>query len=99
MIFQVSYHLQTNSQNYIKTLLYNTTFFSVSYEGRTLFQGRQLYNTEGNNELQIRLYNPSEAPLNITLIVIIFIIAILVLTILLFLFKIRFKTFSGYYIE
>jgi cell division protein FtsL len=93
MTLQVTYHLPTNSQNYIKTLLYNTTIFSVTYENRNLFQGTQLYNSEGNNELQIRLYNPTEAPLNITMIVIIFVVAIIVLAILLlFLKKQRSKT-------
>lgn len=84
---QVTYHLPTNSQNYIKTLLYNTTVFSVTYEDNNLFRGTQLYSTKGNNELQIRLYNPSEAPLNITMIVIIFMIAILILGMLLLLLK------------
>jgi hypothetical protein len=93
MTLQVTYNLPTNSENYIKTLLYNTTIFSVTYEDRNLFQGKQLYSFEGNNELQIRLYNPTEAPLNITMIVLIFLVVIIVLAILLlFLKKQRSKT-------
>ena len=93
MTLQVTYNLPTNSENYIKTLLYNTTIFSITYEDRNLFQGKQLYSFEGNNELQIRLYNPTEAPLNISMIVLIFVVAIIVLAILLlFLKKQRSKT-------
>ena len=87
MTLQVTYHLPTNTQNYLKTLLYNTTIFSVTYQDRNLFQGIQLYSAGENNELQIRLYNPTEAPLNITTIVIIFVVVIIVLAILLLLLK------------
>ena len=87
MTLQVTYHLPTNTQNYLKTLLYNTTIFSVTYQDRNLFQGTKLYSSGENNELQIRLYNPTEAPLNITTIVIIFAVAIVILAILLLLLK------------
>jgi hypothetical protein len=88
MTLQVTYHLPTNTQTFIKTLLYNTTFFSVTYEDRDLFQGEHLlYGSEATNTIQIRLYNPTEAPLNITIILIIFVVAIIVLTVLLFLLK------------
>jgi len=87
MTLQMTYHLPTNTQNYIKTLLYNTTIISITYEERNLFQGKQLYSPKGNNEIQIRLYNPTEAPLNITMIVVIFVVAILVLAMLLLLLK------------
>ena len=85
---QVTYHLPANAQNFIKTLLYNTTSFSVTYENHDLFQGEHLlYDSEASNTIQIRLYNPTEAPLNITMILIIFVFAIIVLTVLLFLLK------------
>ena len=94
MTLQVTYHLPTNTQIFIKTLLYDTTSFSVTYENRDLFQGEHLlYGSEASNTIQIRLYNPTEAPLNITMIVIIFAVAIIVLTLLLFLLtKQRSKT-------
>jgi hypothetical protein len=86
MTLQVTYHLPTNTQIFIKTLLYNTTSFSVTYENRDLFKGEHLiYSSEASNTIQIRLYNPTEAPLNITMIVIILAVAIIILTILLFL--------------
>jgi hypothetical protein len=85
---QVTYHLPANAQNFIKTLLYNTTSFSVTYENHDLFQGEHLlYDSEASNTIQIRLYNPTEAPLNFTMILIIFVFAIIVLTVLLFLLK------------
>jgi hypothetical protein len=88
MTLQMTYYLPTNTQIFIKTLLYDTTFFSVTYENRDLFQGEHLlYGSEVNNAIQIRLYNPSEAPLNITMIVIIFVVAVIVLAVLLLLLK------------
>jgi hypothetical protein len=87
MTFQLTYYLPTNTQYFIKTLKYNTTEFSVSYENRDLFLGTQLYSSQGNNEIQIRLYNPTEAPLNITTIVIIFVVVIIILAVLLLLLK------------
>ena len=94
MTLQVTYHLPTNTQIFIKTLLYDTTSFSLTYENRDLFQGEHLlYSSEASNTIQIRLYNPTEAPLNITMIVIIFAVAIIILTVLLFLLtKQRSKT-------
>lgn len=87
MKFKTSYTLPTNTQYFIKTLKYNTTKLSITYEDRDLFLGTQMASNEANNQIQIRLYNPSEAPLNITTIVIIFIIVIIFLTILLLFLK------------
>jgi hypothetical protein len=88
----LTYYLPATEQNFIKTLLYNTTSFSVTYkEGETprnLFQGEHLlYVPDTNMAIQIRLYNPTESPLNITLLVIAFLIVIIVLALLLLLFK------------
>jgi len=88
MNLQVTYYLPTNTQNFIKTLLYDTTFFSVTYQNHDLFQGEHmLYDSEANNAIKIRLYNPTEAPLNITTIVIIFVVVIILLALLLLLLK------------
>jgi hypothetical protein len=88
MTLQLTYHLPSSAQNYIQTLLYNTTFFSVTYENRDLFQGEHiLYGSDANNAIQILLYKPTEAPLNITMIIIVFLIVIIVLAMLLLLLK------------
>lgn len=85
---QVTYVLPTNEQDFVKTLLYDSTFFSVTYEDRDLFKGEHLlYGSDVNNAIRIRLYQPTEAPLNITMIIIVFIIVILVLAALLLLLK------------
>jgi len=85
---QVTYYLASNEQNFIKTLLYDTTLLSVTYEDQSLFQGEHLlYGSDVNNAIQIRLYKPTEAPLNITVIVIVFVVVIIVLAVLLFLLK------------
>lgn len=88
----LTYFLPTNEQNFVKTLLYDTISFSVTYkEGNNewnLFQGEHLlYGSDVNNAMQIRLYKPTEAPLNITIIVIVFVIVIVVLALLLLLLK------------
>jgi hypothetical protein len=88
MTLQLTYHLPSSAQNYIQTLLYDTTFFSVTYEKQNLFQGEHLlYGSDANNAIQIRLYNPTEAPLSITMIIIIFMAVIIVLAALLLLLK------------
>ncbi|MBN1860049.1 MAG: hypothetical protein JW840_01155 [Candidatus Thermoplasmatota archaeon] len=88
MTLQVTYYLPTTEQNFVKTLLYDTTLFSVTYEDRDLFKGEHLlYGSDVNNAIWIRLYQPTEAPLNITMIIIVFSIVIIVLAALLFLLK------------
>jgi len=88
MNLQVTYHLPSTSQSFIQTLLYNTTLFTVTYTDRNLFQGEHLlYSPDMNNAILIRLYNPTEAPLNITMIIIVFVIVIVVLAVLLLLLK------------
>ncbi|MCX6670554.1 MAG: hypothetical protein NTX92_01365 [Euryarchaeota archaeon] len=88
LTLQVTYYLPNNAQNFVKTVLYNTTIFTASYENRDLFHGEHLfYASDMNNEIQIRLYNPTEAPLNITMIIIVFLVVIIVLALLLLLLK------------
>jgi hypothetical protein len=88
LTFQLSYFLPTTEQNFVKTLLYDTTLFSVTYEDRDLFRGEHLlYGSDVNNAMQIRLYKPTEAPLNITILVIVFVVVIIVLALLLLLLK------------
>jgi hypothetical protein len=88
LTIQVTYYLPTNEQYFEKTLLYDTTFFSVTYGDRDLFKGEYLiYGSDVNNAIRIRLYQPSEAPLSITMIIIVFVVVIIVLAALLFLLK------------
>jgi hypothetical protein len=84
----LTYFLPTTELNFVKTLLYDTTLFSVTYEDRDLFHGEHLlYGSDVNNAMQIRLYKPTEAPLNITVLVIVFLVVIVMLALLLFLLK------------
>ncbi len=88
MTLQMTYHLPNSAQNFIQTLLYDTSFFSVTYKNQGLFQGEHLlYGSDANNAIQIRLYNPTEAPLNITMIIIVFMVVVIVLAVLLLLLK------------
>jgi hypothetical protein len=88
LTLQVTYSLLTSEQNFVKTLLYETTLFSVTYEDHDLFKGEHLlYGSDVNNAIWIRLYQPTEAPLNITVIIIVFAVVIFVLATLLFLLK------------
>jgi len=83
-----TYYLPTDEQYFVKTLLYDTTSFSVTYETRDLFTGEHLlYGSEVNNAIRIRLYQPTEAPLSITMIIIVFVVVLIVLAALLFLLK------------
>ncbi len=98
LTIQLTYILPTTEQNFIKTLLYDTTSLSVTYEEGdnewNLFQGEHLlYGADVNNALQIRLTKPTEAPLNITMIVLVFLVVIIILaSMLLILRKQRMKT-------
>jgi len=88
LTLQVTYALPTNVQNFVKTVQYNTTVLTLSYENREIFRGENLiYDADMNNEIQVRLYNPTEAPLNITMIIIVFLVVIIVLALLLLLLK------------
>jgi hypothetical protein len=87
-MFHLTYYLPTNTQIFVKTLLYDTTSFSVTYEDQNIFQGEHLlYGSDVNNALQIRLYAPTEAPLNITVIVLVFVVVIVVLALLFLILK------------
>lgn len=92
LTIQLTYYLPTTEQNFIKTLIYDTTILTITYKQGdtqwTLFQGEHLLSDpDSNNALQVRLYKPTEAPLNITMLVIVFLIVIIALTLLLLLLK------------
>jgi hypothetical protein len=92
LTIELTYFLPITEQYFVQTLLYDTTSLSVIYkDGNTalnLFQGKHLlYKSDMSNDLQIRLYKPTEAPLNITIIVMVFVIVIIILALLLMLLK------------
>ncbi len=101
LTIELTFFLPTTEQYYIQTLLYDTASLSVVYKDGntelTLFQGEHLlYGSDVNNALQIRLYKPTEAPLNITTLLIVFLIVIVILaSLLLLLRKQRAKTKKG----
>lgn len=97
----LTYFLSTTEQYFVQTLLYNTGSLSVVYKDETteltLFQAEHLtYNPEESNTLQIRLNKPTEAPLNISILVIVFLVVLVVLaSLLLLLRKQRSKSKKG----
>jgi hypothetical protein len=101
LTIELTFFLPNTEQYFIQTLLYDTQSLSVVYKDGntelTLFQGEHLlYGSDVNNALQVRLYKPTEAPLNITTIIIIFLVVIIILaSLLLLLRKQRTKTKKG----
>lgn len=77
---KLSYGLPTNTNRFIKDLLYNTSQATVSYNTQTLFSGK---NFAKSNELVVQLYNPSEAPMGITTLVLVFLVVVIIITMLL----------------
>jgi hypothetical protein len=85
---QVTYTLPSAAETFEQTLLYDTTLFTVTYAGQTLFQGENLLSSaESTNSLQVRLFKPTEAPLSLTVLIIIFVIVVAALGILLLLLR------------
>ncbi len=87
----LTYYLPTTEQYFIQTLSYETIALSVIYRDGTtdltLFQGEHLMSGSENNALQVRLYKPTEAPLNISILVIVFLVVLIVLASLLLLLR------------
>jgi hypothetical protein len=97
MTLELTYFLSTTEQNFVQNLLYDTTLFTVIYkDGDTelnLFQGEHLLANSETNKLLVRLYRPTEAPLNITVLIIVFVVVLIVIaSLLFFLRKQRTKT-------
>lgn len=76
----ISYGLPTNTNRFVKDLLYNTSQVTVTYNSQTLFSGT---NFAKSNELVVQIYNPTEAPLGITTLVIVFLLVVIIITLLL----------------
>ncbi|HVQ00710.1 MAG TPA: hypothetical protein VMT57_04275 [Candidatus Thermoplasmatota archaeon] len=84
----VTYDLDSSAQIFEQALLYDTTLYTVTYNGQTLYQGEHLIaRTDGTSTLQVRLFKPTETPLSMTVIIILFVLVVAVLGILLFLLQ------------
>ena len=75
----VSYTLEKNTEEFTKTLTYDTTSISVKFNNENIFSGE---NMESGNSFTVKLYTPTEAPLSwyIVAVVLLLIILVLVLT-------------------
>lgn len=84
---RLTYVLDTDTENFEKTISYDTTFLSVTYEGDELYRGEHLvWDSEGNS-IQILLYRPAEPILSAVYIIIIFFIVVVLFTITLLLLR------------
>ena len=90
---RLTYTLPTDTENFEKTLLYDTTFLSVTFNERELYHGENLlYNSESSNSLWLILYRPTEAPLSMLYVgAILLLLIILIASTLLLLRKQRSK--------
>ncbi len=78
VVAEVSYVLSTQSDNYFeKKVLYDTTFLSVS------FNDKELYRTDtvlpADSSVRLLLYRPSEAPLDLNIIIAIFVLVVILI--------------------
>ena len=74
--FRVTYTLPTGAENFEKTLQYDTTYLSITYEDNTLYQVQE---AQSESSFSLQLYRPTEAPLTISYIVIIFILVVILI--------------------
>ncbi|MFH1101281.1 MAG: hypothetical protein V1726_04520 [Methanobacteriota archaeon] len=90
MTLRVTYTLPKTSEVYQKTTSYDTTSFIVLFNKKELFRSGSL---AAGSSLQVLLYQPSEAPVNMTYLLILLVLVILLITVaLLFLGRHRKKT-------
>jgi hypothetical protein len=88
IVLQLSYFLPTNTETFQKTILYDTTYLSVEFNDRTIYQGENLlFNENIKNSLFLTLYRPTEAPFNLTTLIIIFSLVVIVILIMLILVR------------
>lgn len=81
---KVTYGLPTNTENFEKTISYDTTSLSVVFNDEPLYQTT---NVQSDSSFSVILYRPTEAPLNIIYIVIIFLLVVILITSTLFLLR------------
>ncbi len=77
----LSYTLPTNTENFEKTISYDTSYISIRFNDEPLYQSQ---NVQSDSTISLRLYKPTEAPLSITYITIIFILVVILISIILF---------------
>ncbi len=73
----LTYTLPTNTENFEKTISYDTSSLSVTFNDEPLYQAQKV---QSESSLSLRLYKPTEAPLSITYIVIIFLLVVILIT-------------------
>ena len=73
----LTYTLPTNTENFEKTISYDTSSLSVTFNDEPLYQAQKV---QSESSLSLRLYKPTEAPLSITYIVIIFLLVVVLVT-------------------
>ena len=88
IVLQLTYFLPTNTETFQKIILYDTTYLSVEFNDRTIYQGENLlFNENIKNSLSLALYRPTEAPLNLTTLIIIFSLVVIIILIMLVLVR------------
>lgn len=73
----LTYILQTNTENFEKTIPYDTTSLTIIFNDEQLYQVQKV---QSGSSFSLLLYKPTEAPLSITYIVIIFILVVILIT-------------------
>jgi hypothetical protein len=93
--FRVTYTI--SAEYFEKTLLYDTTFLSITFNGKELYRGENLLHRSNlSTYLRLLLYRPTEAPLTIAYLVAIFVgVVIAIVGTLMFLRKQRLKTIDS----
>lgn len=86
----LSYSLPTNTELFQKTILYDTTYLSVEFNNRVIYQGENLkFDNTQKNSLSLALYRPTEAPLSLTALVIIFSLVVIIILIMILIVRRR----------
>lgn len=74
---ELTYTLPTDTENFEKTVLYDTASLFVTFNDEQLYQ---VQDVQSESSFSLRLYKPTEAPLSITYIIIIFILVVILIT-------------------
>ena len=84
----LTYTLPTNTEIFLKTILYDTHYLSVDFNDRTIYQGENIYyNETQKNSVSLALYRPTEAPLSLTALIIIFSLVVVIILIMILLMR------------
>ena len=73
----LTYTLPTDTENFEKTIKYDASSLSVTFNDEPLYQVQKV---QSESSFSLRLYKPTEAPLSITYIVIIFLLVVILIT-------------------